>query len=81
MRLASQYRLKAEVAVVPLITTLVKPLEEPKRENKMIKNINQDACMPLDEVIEIVKILWLMSMVKDLSGIVKEILGTCVSVR
>ncbi|KAK3031072.1 hypothetical protein RJ639_035103 [Escallonia herrerae] len=46
----------------------------------MIKNIKQDGCISLDEVIEIAKNSWPISMVKDLSGIVKEILRTCVSV-
>ncbi|CBI32732.3 unnamed protein product, partial [Vitis vinifera] len=45
-----------------------------------LTNIKHNGNISLDDVIEIAKIMRPRSMAKDLSGSVKEILGTCVSV-
>ncbi|KAG8647259.1 hypothetical protein MANES_09G068860v8 [Manihot esculenta] len=63
---------QAKVSVVPSAAALViKALKEPERDRKKTKNIKHSGNISLDDVIEIAK---------DLSGSVKEILGTCVSV-
>ncbi|CAN1142958.1 60S ribosomal protein L12-3 [Linum perenne] len=63
---------QAKVTVVPSAAALViKALKEPERDRKKVKNIKHNGNISLDDVIEIAK---------ELSGTVKEILGTCVSV-
>ncbi len=72
---------QAKVSVVPSAAALViKALKEPERDRKKTKNIKHSGNITLDDVIEIAKIMRPRSMAKDLSGTVKEILGTCVSV-
>ncbi|KAG8387679.1 hypothetical protein BUALT_Bualt02G0046400 [Buddleja alternifolia] len=72
---------QAKVTVVPSAAALViKALKEPERDRKKTKNIKHNGNISLDDVIEIAKIMRSRSMAKDLSGTVKEILGTCVSV-
>ncbi|KAK9175856.1 hypothetical protein WN944_027866 [Citrus x changshan-huyou] len=72
---------QAKVAVVPSAAALViKALKEPERDRKKTKNIKHNGNITLDDVIEIAKIMRPRSMAKELSGTVKEILGTCVSV-
>ncbi|KAK2972131.1 hypothetical protein RJ640_007192 [Escallonia rubra] len=72
---------QAKVAVVPSAAALViKSLKEPERDRKKTKNIKHTGNISLDDVVEIAKIMKPRSMAKDLSGTVKEILGTCVSV-
>ena len=62
--------------MVPSATALViKALKEPKCDQKKIKNIKHNDNISLDNVIEIAKVMKPRSMAKDLSGIVKEILG------
>ncbi|CAI9762072.1 unnamed protein product [Fraxinus pennsylvanica] len=72
---------QAKVTVVPSAAALViKALKEPERDRKKTKNIKHNGNISLDDVIEIAKVMSPRSMAKDLSGTVKEILGTCVSV-
>ncbi|KAF8396574.1 hypothetical protein HHK36_018198 [Tetracentron sinense] len=72
---------QAKVSVVPSAAALViKALKEPERDRKKTKNIKHTGNISLDDVIEIAKIMSPRSMAKDLTGTVKEILGTCVSV-
>ncbi|KAG8376550.1 hypothetical protein BUALT_Bualt09G0075100 [Buddleja alternifolia] len=72
---------QAKVTVVPSAAALViKALKEPERDRKKTKNIKHNGNISLDDVVEIAKIMRSRSMAKDLSGTVKEILGTCVSV-
>lgn len=72
---------QAKVTVVPSAAALViKALKEPERDRKKTKNIKHNGNISLDDVIEIAKVMSSRSMAKDLSGTVKEILGTCVSV-
>ncbi|CBI31460.3 unnamed protein product, partial [Vitis vinifera] len=73
--------LSAKVSVVPSAAALViKSLKEPERDRKKTKNIKHNGNISLDDVIEIARVMRPRSMAKDLSGTVKEILGTCVSV-
>ncbi|KAJ6863669.1 60S ribosomal protein L12-like [Populus alba x Populus x berolinensis] len=72
---------QAKVTVVPSAAALViKALKEPERDRKKTKNIKHNGNISLDDVVEIAKVMSVRSMAKDLSGTVKEILGTCVSV-
>ncbi|KAJ0965556.1 hypothetical protein J5N97_026694 [Dioscorea zingiberensis] len=72
---------QAKVSVVPSAAALViKALKEPERDRKKTKNIKHSGNISLDDVIEIARVMKPRSMAKDLSGTIKEILGTCVSV-
>nr|POE90244.1 60s ribosomal protein l12-3 [Quercus suber] len=66
---------QAKVSVVPSAAVLViKALKESKRDRKKTKNIKHNGNIPLDDIIEIVKVMKPRSMAKDLSWTVKEIL-------
>ncbi|MCJ1257234.1 GTPase-activating protein S23 [Lignoscripta atroalba] len=74
---------QAAVSVVPSASSLViKALKEPPRDRKKEKNIKHTKSIPLDEVISIAKVMrdHNKSLAKDLTGTVKEILGTAFSV-
>lgn len=53
---------------------------EPPRDRKKVKNIAHSGNIPLDEIINIARTMRYKSLAKELSGTVKEILGTCQSV-
>ena len=53
---------------------------EPPRDRKKEKNIKHSGNIPLDEIISIARILRYKSLAKELSGTVKEVLGTAQSV-
>ncbi|KAI4194506.1 MAG: hypothetical protein LQ350_007731 [Teloschistes chrysophthalmus] len=72
---------QAAVSVVPSASSLViKALKEPPRDRKKEKNIKHSKSIPLDEVISIARTMQFKSMSKDLTGTVKEVLGTAFSV-
>ena len=72
---------QAAVSVVPSASSLViKALKEPPRDRKKEKNIKHTKSIALDEIISIARTMRFKSMSKDLSGTVKEILGTAFSV-
>ena len=80
MKLTIQNR-QAAVSVVPSASSLViKALKEPPRDRKKEKNIKHSKSISLDEIINIARTMRFKSLAKDLSGTVKEILGTCYSV-
>ncbi|KAH9292799.1 hypothetical protein KI387_042017, partial [Taxus chinensis] len=62
-------------------TLVIKALKEPECDRKKMKNIKHTGNVSLDDVIEIVKVMKFRSMIKHLAGSVKDILGTCVSIR
>merc|ERR1712072_900887 len=71
---------QAAVSVVPSASSLViKALKEAPRDRKKEKNIKHTKSIPLDEIIEIARKMRFKSMAKDLSGTVKDILGTAFS--
>ncbi|MFS7929948.1 putative ribosomal protein L11/L12 [Helianthus anomalus] len=72
---------QAKVSVVSSAALVIKALKKPERDRKKVKNIKHNGNISLDDVIEIAKIMRAGSMAKELQGTVKEILGTCVSVR
>ena len=53
---------------------------EPPRDRKKEKNIKHTGNIPLDEIINIARTMKAKSLAKELSGCVKEILGTAQSV-
>ena len=55
-------------------------LTEPPRDRKKEKNIKHTGNIPLSEIIDIARTMKSKSLAKELSGCVKEILGTCQSV-
>ncbi|CUS07340.1 unnamed protein product [Tuber aestivum] len=72
---------QAAVSVVPSASSLViKALKEPPRDRKKEKNIKHTKSIPLDEIIEIARIMRFKSLARELKGTVKEILGTAYSV-
>ncbi|EPS38679.1 hypothetical protein H072_7551 [Dactylellina haptotyla CBS 200.50] len=72
---------QAAVSVVPSASSLViKALKEPPRDRKKEKNIKHTKSIPLDEIIEIARKMRHKSLAKDLTGTVREILGTAFSV-
>ncbi|EEH11234.1 60S ribosomal protein L11 [Histoplasma capsulatum G186AR] len=80
VRLTIQNR-QAQVSVVPSASSLViKALKEPPRDRKKEKNIKHTKSIPLDEIIEIARIMRSRSLAKELKGTVLEILGTAFSV-
>ena len=72
---------QAKVLMVPSAAALViKALKEPERDRKKMKNIEHNRNICLNDVVDTAKVTCPRSLAKDLSGTVKEILGTCVSV-
>ncbi|XP_065579262.1 large ribosomal subunit protein uL11-like [Artemia franciscana] len=72
---------QATVSVVPSASSLViKALKEPPRDRKKQKNIKHNGNINFDEIINIARIMRPRSMARELSGTVKEILGTALSV-
>ncbi|KAI8804592.1 ribosomal protein L12 [Cladochytrium replicatum] len=72
---------QAQIEVVPSASSLViKALKEPPRDRKKEKNIKHSGNLALNDVIDIARKMRPKSMAKELSGTVREILGTCFSV-
>ena len=72
---------QAAVSVVPSASSLViKALKEPPRDRKKEKNIKHSKSIPMDEIINIARTMRFKSLAKELSGTVKEVLGTAFSV-
>lgn len=72
---------QAAVSVVPSASSLViRALKEPPRDRKKEKNIKHAGNIPFDEIVEIARTMRPKSLAKELSGTVKEILGTAQSV-
>ncbi|KAH8814774.1 ribosomal protein L12 [Flagelloscypha sp. PMI_526] len=72
---------QAAVSVVPSASSLViKALKEPPRDRKKEKNIKHSGNIPFDEILDIARVMKSKSLAKELSGTVKEILGTAQSV-
>ena len=80
VRLTIQNR-QAAVDVVPSAAALViKALKEPPRDRKKVKNIKHNGNITMDDILNAARIMWPRSMAKELSGVVKEVLGTAQSV-
>ncbi|XP_013193495.1 large ribosomal subunit protein uL11 [Amyelois transitella] len=72
---------QAQISVVPSAAALIiRALKEPPRDRKKQKNIKHNGNITLEDVIGIAKVMRPRSMARELSGTVKEILGTAQSV-
>ncbi|KOB76320.1 Ribosomal protein L12 [Operophtera brumata] len=72
---------QAQISVVPSAAALIiRALKEPPRDRKKQKNIKHNGNITLEDVISIAKVMKPRSMARELSGTVKEILGTSQSV-
>lgn len=80
VRLAIKDR-KATVEVIPSTATLIlKALREPPRDRKKVKNIVHHGSVMMTDIVEIARKKAGRSGASKFEGIVKEILGTCVSI-
>ncbi|GFN93897.1 60S ribosomal protein l12 [Plakobranchus ocellatus] len=72
---------QAKVEVVPSAAALIiRALKEPPRDRKKVKHVKHNGNITLDDVIKIARQMRPRSMAKELSGTVKEVLGTAQSV-
>merc|ERR1712137_459926 len=72
---------QAQVDVVPTASSLIiKALKEPYRDKKKLKNISHNGNITMDDVYEIARVMRPKSLARELSGTVREVLGTCRSV-
>ncbi|XP_011311827.1 60S ribosomal protein L12 [Fopius arisanus] len=72
---------QATISVVPSAASLIiKALKEPPRDRKKQKNIKHSGNLSFEDVLAIARAMKPRSMSRQLSGTVKEILGTCQSV-
>merc|ERR1739842_166959 len=72
---------QAAVSLIPSASSLVmKALNEPVRDRKKVKNVVHNGNITLDAIIDIAREMRERSMARELSGTVKEILGTAFSI-
>ncbi|ENN80101.1 60S ribosomal protein L12 [Dendroctonus ponderosae] len=72
---------QATISVVPSAASMIiKALKEPPRDRKKQKNIKHSGNISFDDVVDIARQMRPRSMAKNLSGTVREILGTAQSV-
>ncbi|KAL2100073.1 hypothetical protein ACEWY4_004467 [Coilia grayii] len=72
---------QAAIEVVPSASALIiKALKEPPRDRKKQKNIKHSGSVAFDEIVSIARVMRPRSLARDLSGTVREILGTAQSV-
>lgn len=80
VRLAIKDR-KATIEVLPSTATLIlKALNEPPRDRKKEKNITHEGSISMVDVVEIARKIKDRSLSNKFEGIIKEVLGTCVSI-
>ncbi|XP_014807797.1 PREDICTED: 60S ribosomal protein L12-like [Calidris pugnax] len=69
------------IEVVPSASALIiKALKEPPRDRKKQKNIKHSGSVSFDEIVNIARQMRHRSLARELSGTIKEILGTAQSV-
>uniref|UniRef100_A0A2I3HI31 Large ribosomal subunit protein uL11 n=1 Tax=Nomascus leucogenys TaxID=61853 RepID=A0A2I3HI31_NOMLE len=74
-------RITAQIEVVPSASALIiKALKEPPRDRKKQKNIKHSGNITFDEIVNIARQMRHRSLARELSGTIKEILGTAQSV-
>merc|ERR1712176_1701849 len=72
---------QAQVSVVPSASSLIiKALKEPPRDRKKVKNVKHNGNITMDDIISIARTMRPRSGARDLSGTIREILGTAQSV-
>nr|XP_012419890.1 PREDICTED: 60S ribosomal protein L12 isoform X1 [Odobenus rosmarus divergens]XP_025743229.1 60S ribosomal protein L12 isoform X2 [Callorhinus ursinus] len=70
-----------KIEVVPSASALIiKALKEPPRDRKKQKNIKHSGNITFDEIVNIARQMRHRSLARELSGTIKEILGTAQSV-
>ena len=70
-----------QIEVVPSASALIiKALKEPPRDRKKQKIIKHSGNITFDEIVNIARQMWHRSLARELSGTIKEILGTAQSV-
>lgn len=80
VRLAIKDR-KATVEVIPSTASLIlQALREPPRDRKKVKNVVHNGSITMVDVVEIARKKASKSGSAKFEGVVKEILGTCVSI-
>ncbi|KAK9451717.1 60S ribosomal uL11 domain-containing protein [Limtongia smithiae] len=77
----TKFNRQAVVSVVPAASSLViTALKEPPRDRKKDKNVKHSGNLTLESIIDIAREMRSKSLAKELSGTVKEVLGTAQSV-
>ncbi|ELK32940.1 60S ribosomal protein L12 [Myotis davidii] len=72
---------QAQIEVVPSASALIiKALKDPPRDRKKQKNIKHSGNVTFDEIVSIARQMRHRSLARELSGTIKEILGTAQSV-
>ncbi|KAL0965116.1 hypothetical protein UPYG_G00277010 [Umbra pygmaea] len=72
---------QAAIEVVPSASALIiKALKEPPRDRKKVKNIKHSGSVTFDEIVTVARTMRARSIARELSGTIKEILGTAQSV-
>ena len=80
VRLTVQNR-QAAIEVVPSASALlIQALKEPPRDRKKVKNIKHGGSVAFEDVVNIARVMRPRSCARQLSGTVREILGTAQSV-
>ena len=81
LRIRVKLTVQNRVATIELLPStacmIIKALKEPPRDRKKEKNIKHHGNLSLDTVIDIARKIRHKSLARDLSGTVKEVLGTC----
>ncbi|CAN0103264.1 unnamed protein product [Rangifer tarandus platyrhynchus] len=72
---------QAQTEVVPSVSALIiKALKEPPRDRRKQNSIKHSGNITFDEIVNIAQHMWHWSLARELSGTIKEILGTAQSV-
>jgi len=72
---------QATISVVPSAASMiVKALKEPPRDRKKVKNIKHSGNVTFDDIVATARVMRPRSMARELSGTIKEVLGTAQSV-
>ncbi|KAB0343445.1 hypothetical protein FD754_020371, partial [Muntiacus muntjak] len=80
LKLTIQNR-QAQIEVVPSASALIiKALKEPPRDRKKQKSIKHSGKITFDDIVNIARQMRHQSLARELSGTIKEILGTAHSV-
>ncbi|XP_032767235.1 60S ribosomal protein L12-like [Rattus rattus] len=80
VKLTTQNR-QSQTEVVPFVSALtIKALKEPPRDRKKQKSIQHNGNITFDEIVNIAQQMRHQSLARELSGTIKEILGTAQSV-
>ncbi|OWJ99413.1 hypothetical protein Celaphus_00010009 [Cervus elaphus hippelaphus] len=73
---------QTQIEVVPSASALIiKALKEPPRDRKKQKNIKHSGKITFDEIVNIARQMRHQSLARELSGTIKEILGTAQSLK